>query len=106
MPFKLRSDFRPQGDQPRAIAELVAGIKRGDRHQALLGVTGSGKTFTVANVVAQVQKPTLVIAHNKTLAGQLFGGFKEPFPEDPVQFFVSYYGYYPPETDRPLTEPT
>src|SRR5207249_1664871 len=72
MPFKLRSDYKPQGDQPRAIAELTAGIKRGDKHQTLLGVTGSGKTFTVANVVSQVQKPTLVIAHNKTLAGQLY----------------------------------
>src|SRR5438132_12130162 len=97
MPFKLRSDFRPQGDQPRAIAELVAGVKRGDRQRALLAVTGSGKTFTVANVVAQVQKPTLVIAHNKTLAGQLFGEFKELFPENAVEFFVSYYDYYQPE---------
>src|SRR5256886_4564291 len=104
MPFKLRSDFRPQGDQPRAIAELVAGVKRGDRHQALLGVTGSGKTFTVANVVAQVQKPTLVIAHNKTLAGQLFGEFKELFPENAVEFFVSYYDYYQPEAYVPSTD--
>src|SRR6266478_5887822 len=104
MPFKLRSDFRPQGDQPRAIAELVAGIKRGDRHQALLGVTGSGKTFTVANVVAQVQKPTLVIAHNKTLAGQLFGEFKELFPENAVEFFVSYYDYYQPEAYVPSSD--
>src|SRR2546423_11181 len=104
MPFKLRSDFKPQGDQPRAIAELVAGVKRGDRHQALLGVTGSGKTFTIANVVAQVQKPTLVIAHNKTLAGQLFGEFKELFPENAVEFFVSYYDYYQPEAYVPSTD--
>src|SRR5437588_625069 len=104
MPFKLRSDFKPQGDQPRAIGELVAGVKRGDRHQALLGVTGSGKTFTIANVVAQVQKPTLVIAHNKTLAGQLFGEFKELFPENAVEFFVSYYDYYQPEAYVPSTD--
>src|SRR3989454_7082504 len=104
MPFKLRSDYKPQGDQPRAIAELAAGIKRGDRHQALLGVTGSGKTFTVANVVAQVQKPTLVIAHNKTLAGQLFGEFKELFPENAVEFFVSYYDYYQPEAYVPASD--
>ena len=76
MPFKLRSDYEPRGDQPRAIAELIAGIRRGDKHQTLLGVTGSGKTFSIANVVAQVQRPTLVIAHNKTLAGQLYGEFK------------------------------
>src|SRR5438445_7716392 len=104
MAFKLRSDYKPQGDQPRASAELAAGIKRGDRHQALLGVTGSGKTFTVANVVAQVQKPTLVIAHNKTLAGQLFGEFKELFPENAVEFFVSYYDYYQPEAYVPSTD--
>jgi excinuclease ABC subunit B len=104
MPFKLRSDYKPQGDQPRAIAELVAGVERGDRHQALLGVTGSGKTFTIANVVAQVQKPTLVIAHNKTLAGQLFGEFKELFPENAVEFFVSYYDYYQPEAYVPTTD--
>src|SRR5207248_1741621 len=104
MPFKLRSDYTPQGDQPRAIAELTAGIKRGDKHQTLLGVTGSGKTFTVANVVSQVQKPTLVIAHNKTLAGQLYGEFKELFPENAVEFFVSYYDYYQPEAYVPSTD--
>src|SRR2546425_3340777 len=104
MPFKLRSDFKPQGDQPRAIGELVAGVKRGDRHQALLGVTGSGKTFTVANVVDKVQKPTLVIAHNKTLAGQLYGEFKELFPENAVEFFVSYYDYYQPEAYVPSSD--
>ena len=104
MPFKLRSDYTPQGDQPRAIAELTAGIKRGDKHQTLLGVTGSGKTFTVANVVSQVQKPTLVIAHNKTLAGQLYGEFKDLFPESAVEFFVSYYDYYQPEAYVPSTD--
>jgi excinuclease ABC subunit B len=104
MPFKLRSDYKPQGDQPRAIAELTAGVLRGDKHQTLLGVTGSGKTFTIANVVAQVQKPTLVIAHNKTLAGQLYGEFKELFPENAVEFFVSYYDYYQPEAYVPSTD--
>src|SRR5205814_1788446 len=103
-PLKLRSDYTPQGDQPRAIAELTAGIKRGDKHQTLLGVTGSGKTFTVANVVSQVQKPTLVIAHNKTLAGQLYGEFKDLFPENAVEFFVSYYDYYQPEAYVPSTD--
>ncbi|HZR09582.1 MAG TPA: DEAD/DEAH box helicase family protein, partial [Myxococcales bacterium] len=104
MPFKLRSDYQPQGDQPRAIAELIAGIERGDKHQTLLGVTGSGKTFTVANVVAKVQRPTLVIAHNKTLAGQLYGEFKELFPENAVEFFVSYYDYYQPEAYVPSSD--
>src|SRR5512140_2078988 len=104
MPFKLRSDYKPQGDQPKAIAELTAGLKRGDRTQTLLGVTGSGKTFTVANVVAQVQRPTLVIAHNKTLAGQLYGEFKELFPDNAVEFFVSYYDYYQPEAYVPSSD--
>jgi excinuclease ABC subunit B len=104
MPFKLRSDYQPQGDQPRAIAELTAGVKRGDKNQTLLGVTGSGKTFTIANVVSQVQKPTLVIAHNKTLAGQLYGEFKELFPGNAVEFFVSYYDYYQPEAYVPSTD--
>src|SRR6059058_258336 len=104
MPFKLRSEYKPQGDQPRAIGELTAGVKRGDKHQTLLGVTGSGKTFTVANVVSQVQKPTLVIAHNKTLAGQLYGEFKDLFPENAVEFFVSYYDYYQPEAYVPSTD--
>src|SRR5881275_914546 len=97
MPFQLRSDYKPQGDQPRAISELVAGMKRGDKAQTLLGVTGSGKTFTVANLVQAVQRPTLVIAHNKTLAGQLYGEFKELFPQNAIEFFVSYYDYYQPE---------
>ena len=104
MPFQLRSDYKPQGDQPRAISELVAGLRRGDRHQTLLGVTGSGKTFTIANLVQQVQRPTLVIAHNKTLAGQLYGEFKELFPDNGVEFFVSYYDYYQPEAYVPTTD--
>ena len=104
MPFQLRSDYKPQGDQPRAITELVAGIRRGDRHQTLLGVTGSGKTFTIANLVQEVQRPTLVIAHNKVLAGQLYGEFKELFPANAVEFFVSYYDYYQPEAYVPTTD--
>src|SRR2546430_14731259 len=104
MPFKLRSDYQPQGDQPSAIAELTAGLKRGDRNQTLLGVTGSGKTFSIANVVAQVQRPTLMIAHNKTLAGRVFGELKELFPENGVEFFVSYYDYYQPEAYVPSTD--
>ncbi len=102
--FELKSDFTPQGDQPQAIIELVEGIERGDRHQVLLGVTGSGKTFTMANVVAQVQKPTLVLAHNKTLAAQLYGEFKELFPDNAVEYFVSYYDYYQPEAYVPSTD--
>jgi excinuclease ABC subunit B len=103
-PFKLRSDLRPAGDQPRAIAELVAGIERGDATQVLLGITGSGKTFTVAHVIAQVQRPTLVIAHNKTLAHQLFTELKGLFPDNAVHFFVSYYDYYQPEAYVPSTD--
>jgi excinuclease ABC subunit B len=104
MAFKLRSEYTPQGDQPRAIAELTAGLQRGDKSQTLLGVTGSGKTFTIANVVSQVQRPTLVIAHNKTLAGQLYGEFKSLFPENAVEFFVSYYDYYQPEAYVPSSD--
>ena len=99
--FELVTDYRPQGDQPRAIGELVEGVHRGDAHQILLGVTGSGKTFTMANVMAHVQRPTLVIAHNKTLAAQLYGEFKELFPENAVEYFVSYYDYYQPEAYVP-----
>src|SRR5437868_4600122 len=102
--FQLRTDYKPQGDQPRAISELVVGLKRGDKAQTLLGVTGSGKTFTVANLVQQVQRPTLVIAHNKTLAGQLYGEFRELFPQNAVEFFVSYYDYYQPEAYVPTTD--
>jgi excinuclease ABC subunit B len=104
VPFELQSGFQPTGDQPRAIGELVAGLRRGDRHQVLLGVTGSGKTFTVANVVADVRRPTLVIAHNKTLAAQLYGEFKELFPSAAVHYFVSYYDYYQPEAYVPTTD--
>jgi len=102
--FQLISDYQPRGDQPQAIAELVAGIERGDRHQVLLGVTGSGKTFTMANVVNQLQRPTLVLAHNKTLAAQLYGEFKELFPNNAVEYFVSYYDYYQPEAYVPSTD--
>ncbi|WP_312824172.1 excinuclease ABC subunit UvrB [Epilithonimonas sp.] len=97
MQFKLQSEYHPTGDQPQAIEKLVEGINIGEKYQTLLGVTGSGKTFTVANVVQQVQKPTLVLAHNKTLAAQLFMEFKEFFPENAVEYFVSYYDYYQPE---------
>ena len=95
--FKLVSDYKPTGDQPKAIEYLSNGIKEGKKFQTLLGVTGSGKTFTMANIIQQVQKPTLVLAHNKTLAGQLYSEFKEFFPENNVEYFVSYYDYYQPE---------
>ena len=95
--FQLVTDHVPQGDQPAAIEQLVEGLERGDRHQVLLGVTGSGKTFTMANVVARTQRPTLVLAHNKTLAAQLYGEFKQLFPHNAVEYFVSYYDYYQPE---------
>ena len=95
--FKLHSNYKPTGDQPEAIEKLVEGIKRGDKGQTLLGVTGSGKTFTMANVIAQVNKPTIVMAHNKTLAGQLYSELKEFFPENAVEYFISYYDYYQPE---------
>jgi len=99
--FKLVSSFEPKGDQPAAIGQLVEGIGQGEKHQTLLGVTGSGKTFTVANLIAQTQKPALVIAPNKTLAAQLFSEFKELFPENAVEYFVSYYDYYQPEAYVP-----
>jgi len=102
--FKITTKFKPKGDQPKAIKELVRGIKEGYKHQVLLGVTGSGKTFTIANVIEQVNKPTLVIAHNKTLAAQLYGEFKELFPDNAVEFFVSYYDYYQPEAYIPTTD--
>ncbi len=102
--FVLKSDYQPRGDQPQAIAELVTGIQRKDRHQVLLGVTGSGKTFTVANVVAQLQRPALVLAPNKTLAAQLYGEFKELFPDNAIEYFVSYYDYYQPEAYVPVTD--
>jgi excinuclease ABC subunit B len=102
--FQLTSDHTPRGDQPRAIAELVEGIERGDRHQVLLGVTGSGKTFTMANVIAETGRPALVLAPNKTLAAQLYGEFKELFPNNAVEYFVSYYDYYQPEAYLPTTD--
>jgi excinuclease ABC subunit B len=103
-PFKLVTDLQPRGDQPRAINELVAGIRRGDPAQVLLGITGSGKTFTVAHTVEQIQRPTLVIAHNKTLAHQLFQEFQHLFPDNAVHYFVSYYDYYQPEAYVPSTD--
>ena len=92
--FKLVSQYEPSGDQPQAIDELVNGIKTGKKRQVLLGATGTGKTFTMANVIARVNKPTLILAHNKTLAGQLYSEFKELFPEDHVEYFVSYYNIH------------
>jgi excinuclease ABC subunit B len=103
MKFKLVSDYEPTGDQPEAIAQLTAGIERGDASQVLLGVTGSGKTFTVANVISRVQRPTLVLSHNKTLAAQLYSEFKQFFPDNLVEYFVSYYDYYQPEAFIPVT---
>ncbi|WP_436956846.1 excinuclease ABC subunit UvrB [Staphylococcus sp. AS1337] len=103
-PFKLHSDFEPQGDQPEAIKKIVNGVNEGKRHQTLLGATGTGKTFTMSNVIKQVGKPTLIIAHNKTLAGQLYSEFKEFFPENRVEYFVSYYDYYQPEAYVPSTD--
>ena len=94
MDFKLVSPYKPTGDQPQAIESLVKGVERGDRFQTLLGVTGSGKTFTMANVIAQLKRPALVLAHNKTLAAQLCSEFKEFFPENAVEYFVSYYDYH------------
>jgi len=102
--FKLKAPYEPTGDQPQAIAELVKGFKEGNQCQTLLGVTGSGKTFTMANVIQQLQKPTLVIAHNKTLAAQLYGEFKEMFPDNAVEYFVSYYDYYQPEAYVPSSD--
>lgn len=104
--FKLHSEYQPTGDQPQAIEKLVKGFKEGNQFETLLGVTGSGKTFTMANVIAQLNKPTLVLAHNKTLAAQLYGEFKEFFPENAVEYFVSYYDYYQPEAYVPSQIPT
>ena len=94
--FELVSKYKPAGDQPKAIEKLVKGIQEGDDTQTLLGITGSGKTFTIANVIEKVQKPTLIIAHNKTLAAQLYNEFKELFPNNAVEYFISYYDYYQP----------
>src|SRR5215472_518239 len=102
--FRLESEYRPSGDQPRAIAQLVEGIAAGNREQALMGVTGSGKTFTVANVIQEIQRPTLVMSPNKTLAAQLCSEFREFFPHNAVEYFVSYYDYYQPEAYIPRTD--
>ena len=102
--FRIHSDYSPKGDQPSAISELVQGIRAGREHQILLGVTGSGKTFTIANVIQEIQKPTLIISHNKTLAAQLYGEFKQLFPENAVEYFISYYDYYQPEAYLPVTD--
>ncbi|HOL83411.1 MAG TPA: DEAD/DEAH box helicase family protein, partial [Caldisericia bacterium] len=102
--FKLVSDYKPKGDQPQAIDKLVEGIKKGLRFQTLLGVTGSGKTYTMANVIARVNKPTLVLCHNKTLAAQLYSEFRDLFPENRVEYFVSYYDYYQPEAYVPQSD--
>ena len=102
--FHLKSDYQPAGDQPEAIQQLVEGLNQGEKGQVLLGVTGSGKTFTMANVIAQVNRPTLVLAHNKILAAQLCSEFKEFFPDNAVEYFVSYYDYYQPEAYIPSTD--
>ena len=103
-PFKLTSKYKPAGDQPKAIAGLVDGLNNGLLNQTLLGVTGSGKTFTLANIIQQVQRPTIVMAHNKTLAAQLYGEFKSFFPDNAVEYFVSYYDYYQPEAYVPASD--
>src|ERR1035437_8106162 len=95
--FELVSTYKPSGDQPEAIRQLVDGLKRGDQFQTLLGVTGSGKTFTISNVIQEMNRPTLIISHNKTLAAQLYSEFKSFFPKNNVEFFISYYDYYQPE---------
>ena len=104
MPFNLHSPFTPAGDQPEAIRQLTEGLMAGEKYQTLLGVTGSGKTFTMANVIQQVQKPTLVLTHNKTLVAQLYGEFRQFFPENAVEYFVSYYDYYQPEAYMPVSD--
>ena len=102
--FKLHSKYKPTGDQPEAIRELVDGFRDGNQFETLLGVTGSGKTFTMANVIAELNKPTLIMSHNKTLAGQLYSEMKEFFPENAVEYFVSYYDYYQPEAYVPSSD--
>ena len=97
MDFKIKSEYKMTGDQPEAVKKLVKGLEDGRKYQTLMGVTGSGKTFTMANLIEKVQRPTLVISHNKTLAAQLYGEFKEFFPDNAVEYFVSYYDYYQPE---------
>ncbi|MCS7239936.1 MAG: DEAD/DEAH box helicase family protein, partial [Candidatus Bipolaricaulota bacterium] len=102
--FQIKTKLRPRGDQPKAIKELTEGVLAGLRYQTLLGATGTGKTFTIAHVIQNVQKPTLVIAHNKTLTAQLYGEFRELFPDNAVHYFVSYYDYYQPEAYIPETD--
>src|SRR5712672_246259 len=104
MEFKVHSAYTPAGDQPDAIRQLIKGILEGEKYQTLLGVTGSGKTFTIAKVIEQVQRPTLVLTHNKTLVAQLYGEFKQFFPENAVGYFVSYYDYYQPEAYMPVSD--
>ncbi|NCW88506.1 MAG: hypothetical protein EBV71_06430, partial [Chitinophagia bacterium] len=104
MPFQLHSSFTPAGDQPEAIRQLTEGLLNGEKYQTLLGVTGSGKTFTMANVIQQVQRPTLVLTHNKTLVAQLYGEFRQFFPDNAVEYFVSYYDYYQPEAYMPVSD--
>ena len=104
MPFKLNSSYTPAGDQPEAIHQLTEGVLNGENYQVLLGVTGSGKTFTIANVIQNTQKPTLILTHNKTLVAQLYGEFKQFFPENAVEYFVSYYDYYQPEAYMPVSD--
>ncbi|HEV2831857.1 MAG TPA: DEAD/DEAH box helicase family protein, partial [Hanamia sp.] len=104
MPFQLNSQYQPAGDQPQAIAQLTKGVLEGEKYQTLLGVTGSGKTFTMANVIQNVQRPTLVLTHNKTLVAQLYGEFRQFFPDNSVGYFVSYYDYYQPEAYMPVSD--
>src|ERR1700728_4376277 len=104
MKFKLASDYEPRGDQPEAISQLIRGVQSGEKHQVLLGVTGSGKTFTMAKVIAAVNRPAIVLAHNKTLAAQLYSEFKSFFPQNAVEYFVSYYDYYMPEAYLPASD--
>src|SRR3979411_773895 len=104
MPFKLKSEYQPKGDQPQAIEALVRGLNDGFKDQVLLGITGSGKTFTIASVINYTQRPTLVLAHNKTLAAQLYQEFKTLFPQNSVEYFVSYYDYYQPEAYVPASD--
>ncbi|MEX1274938.1 MAG: DEAD/DEAH box helicase family protein, partial [Bacteroidota bacterium] len=104
MAFSLVSDYKPTGDQPEAIRQLTEGVERGDKHQTLLGVTGSGKTFTISNVIRNIDRPVLVMSHNKTLAAQLYAEFKGFFPKNRVEFFISYYDYFQPEAYVPSSD--
>ena len=104
MPFELASNYQPKGDQEQAIAKLTRSVAAGNRHQTLLGVTGSGKTFTIANVIREIDRPALVISHNKTLAAQLYSEFKQFFPRNAVEYFVSYFDYYQPEAYIPRSD--